>query len=144
MTDTNEATTDPRADFTAGLRSLAEFYDTHPEFPLPYQSKPNTGDMFSVGAHGDGDPAVFAGLVRQLGGDRTKSADDTYYEVIRPFGGGVDLRVWEMRETVCSAVVVGTETVIEHEVVTPAVTRRVEKERDVIEWVCAPVLAESA
>ncbi len=139
-----------RSEFTNGLRDLADWFDQHPEIDLPYEAKPSHpcgGVTFSIGIQKLTTPAdstvpdAFAAAVKALGGARTKDADDAYMRVARRFGPGVNVKIWAAREQVCEAVVVGTETVIEDEVVTPAVTRRVEKERDVIEWRCAPVIA---
>jgi hypothetical protein len=151
MTLIEQATDDrqARAEFTAGLRAAADWFDTHPELPVPYEATPghhSGGVRFSIGIHGshvDPDetvPGAFAAAVMALGGARIKDADDAYMRVTRRFGPGVNVEIWAVRAEVCEAVVVGTETVIEDEVVTPAVTRRVETTRDVIEWRCAPLL----
>ena len=126
------------SEFTDGLRSLADWYDEHPDFPVPYEARRET-PCFTVGCHNGKEE--FAEMVSTLGGARDKFVDGSYMRVVRDFGGGVKFEVWANRDEVCEAVVVGTETVIEDEVITPAVTRRVEVERPVIRWECAPVLA---
>lgn len=141
-----------RAEFTTGLRDLADWFDQHPEMDLPYEATPghhSGGVRFSIGVletfEPDDDlPGRFAEAVKALGGARTKDVDDGYMRVTRKFGPGVNVEVWAARNKVCEAVVVGTETVIENEIVKPAETRRVEKQRDVIEWRCAPVLSPEA
>lgn len=151
MESTLEATTtDQRAEFVAGLRALADWYDHHPEIDLPYQA--TTGPVparFSVGifpsdeayAEGIDDTAErFAAATKALGGSRRKQATETSMTVIRTFGPGLELDIWASRERVCEAVVVGTKTVQREEVITPAVTRLVVEDQDVIEWRCAPLL----
>lgn len=139
MQDSTDATT-ARLAFTAGLRAFADWFDEHPEFEVPYEATPTSSRTFSHGALDSREQ--FATLTRALGGHRDKEVDDSYYRVWRDFGGGVRFEVWALRNEVCEAVVVGTETVIEDEIIEPAVTRRVERQRDKIEWRCAPVLAE--
>lgn len=141
-----------RAEFTAGLRALADWFDQHPEMDLPYEATPrhpSGGVHFSIGIHGtsgpdDDLPGRFAEAVKSLGGARTKVVDRGFMRVTRKFGPGVNVEVWAERDKVCEAVVVGTETVIEDEIVKPAETRRVEKQRDVIEWRCTPLLSPEA
>lgn len=141
-----------RREFVEGLRALAQWVEDHPEIDVPYQAKSVATQAFTIGAHSwnsetetEQDVAeVFASMVKALGGSRAKDADDGYMRVTRKFGPGVALEVWASRNEVCEAVVVGTETVIENEIVEPAVTRRVEKQRDIVEWRCAPVLADKA
>lgn len=132
-----EATTgteqEQRATFVAGLRALADHYETTDQ-QLPFRS----AEIVLI----ENDREQFAAEVRTMGGSRSKRATDGLYEVTRDFGPYVVLRLIASREEVCEAVVVGTETVIEDEIIEPAVTRRVERQRDKIEWRCAPVLAE--
>lgn len=150
MSTTDQTTIDvrKRAAFVGGLRDLADWYDKHPDFDLPYElENANAAHPFTVGVFKDhmGGPDTtavrFADAVRQLGGARSKDPSDGYMRVTREFGPGVALEVWVMRDEVCEAVVVGTETVVVNEVVRPAVTKSVETQRDIVEWRCAPVLA---
>lgn len=155
MTITDDTSTDTRrAESTAGLRSLADWFDQHPEIDLPYQA---TGSpvpaSFSVGIfasdaaseRGEDDTAErFAHAVKALGGERQKSATDTAMRVTRTFGPGLELDVWASRSRVCEAIVVGTKAVTREEIVTPAVTRLVVEDQDVIEWRCAPLLDAEA
>lgn len=154
MSDTLEATTDQRAAFTAGLRDLADWFDQHPEIDLPYQITGSPVPVrFTIGIfpsdaaweEGEDDTAGrFAAAARALGGERRKEATETTMRVVRTFGPGLELNIWASRERVCEAVVVGTKTVTREEVVTPAVTRLVVEDQDVIEWRCQPVLEASA
>lgn len=140
-----------RREFVEGLRALAQWVEDHPEIEVPYEASSSVAmNTFTIGAQSwnsetetEQDVAeVFAAMVKALGGSRTKDADDRYMRVTRQFGPGVALEVWATRDSVCEAVVLRTETVIEDEIVEPAVTRRVEKQRDIVEWRCAPLLAD--
>lgn len=62
---------------------------------------------------------------------------DSIFDVTATMPGGCMVRAWSMRNTVCEAVVVGSETV---EVADPAAPK-ITVTRDVIEWRCEPVLA---
>lgn len=137
-------TDEKRAAWTAGLRDLADWLDAHPEMDLPYINEEYPPSL-SLGIHpwheSDERPQAerFAAAVSALGGRREKAGDDEYMRVHRDFGP-VRVQVWTMRDEVCEAVVVGTETVEVQRVVQPAVTETVTEEREVIEWRCTPVL----
>lgn len=113
------------------LRALADHLDRNPELAeavthhFQYQELPvyiDEGDTFTLLAH-------------QLGGDRTKEVDDTFYRVIRAFGD-VKLKLFTSREAVCTRRVVGIETVEVPDPDAPKVTVT----RDIVEWDCEPVL----
>lgn len=131
-----------RSAHTHALRTLADWIDQHPELGLPYGvdiGKPNPVSI-SVLDDTETTPERFAAAVKALGGARVKEADDGYMCVRRVFGPGVEVEIWTTRSRVCEAVVVGTEQVQVEEIVTPAVTRNVTEERDIVEWRCAPIL----
>lgn len=123
------------AAFVAGLRELADFYETHPDAPLP-----QLPSMLTYIA----DPDQYRAAVRALGGDREKYAtkgaaadEETYAGVTRMFGP-VAHKVFTLRENVCVRRQVGTETVME-----PDPNAMVAVERPVYEYDCTPVLADA-
>lgn len=132
MNESVEANT--RAAFVAGLRAVADFLDDHPDFPTP--------STYSIPAFQSGawTPADFARCASMLGGTRSKDANDNWIEVRRPFGP-LTLVVFSSRDAVCEKRIVGVETVEVDEEVTPAVTRKVTVEREIVEWDCKPVLS---
>lgn len=111
----------------AGLRELADFIEQHPQFvgALDYEK-------FHCFV---GDEDEFTALVSELGGKRTKEASNDYFGVSR-FFGPIEMYVYTNREQVCTATVVGTETVTVRDPNAPLV----EIERDIVEWECGPVL----
>lgn len=114
----------------AGLRALADHLETHPQLIS------SSGACMSRFAS---DREDFASLAAQLGGHRSKGANDEYMVVTRDFGGGVTLEVFAPRNEVCEARVTGTETVLVPDPAAPLI----EVTRDVVEWECAPVLDAS-
>lgn len=85
-------------------------------------------------------PEEFAELAQALGGRREKRSGTMLLTVERTFGR-VSLKVCGYHEQVCEAKVVGTETVeIPAVEASPARTET----RDVVEWVCPPVLGEAS
>lgn len=120
----------------AGHRA-ADWMDAHPD----RVSMANYGTMW-IFADGADD---FAVKVRELKdgakiGEMAKKADDRYQDVIRDFGAGIKIAVAVTRSEVCEAVVVGQETVEEADPEAPKITVT----RDIIEWKCAPILADVA
>lgn len=155
-TDTSTDTSTERAEFTAGLRAMADWFDQHPELNLPYEASSNHhagGVRFSIGIQEEFDyedddfvddlPGRFAEAVKALGGARKKDATDGYMRVTRKFGPGVNVEIWAARDKVCEAVVVGKKKVEVQQIVRPVETITVVEEQDVIEWRCAPVLSEA-
>lgn len=127
MESTKEST-DEVAEAVAGLRELADFIETNPQFVEALQ---DARFLQYVTSESD-----FPALVSQLGGNREKNGNDDYFGVSRYFGA-IELHVFTNRGQVCERVQTGTETVEVEEVITPAVTRTVTVERPVLEWVCA-------
>ena len=141
MTITDDATTDvdtTRADFIAGLRDLADFYEAAPDFPVPFEAKFDDSSQYHL--HGIDGPDQLATLTRMLGGRRTKDADEHAVHITRRFGPGVVVELYVSREEVCERRVVGTETVEVPDPDAPKITI----EREIVEWVCAPVLGGGA
>lgn len=114
------------SDFPKSLRILADFYDTHPDFPQP--------DLrFAVG-EANGKEAA-AKVIRAFG-SCVKEYSDAMFHIKKQFGC-ICLDVLFYRTDVCEAIVVGKKLIP----ATPAVEAKPEHEEDIIEWRCNPVLA---
>jgi hypothetical protein len=135
-----------RAGYIDGLRALADVLEEHPEVPLPYEGASTeltfmflTGDM-------RGDLAATARAIpcswRKGGSDATEKYP-AYFDM-RGELHGLRLHLTAFREAVCTKVVKGTEDREVEEVVTPAVTRKVTKPVEIVEWECHSILAPAA
>lgn len=125
----------------AAHRAVANLIEQHPDLALPvvHHDGMIAWNLYSWSCP-DGVPAMVAAIRRAVGGKWDKREAKTI--------GGNDGMVFERegyritvaREQVCTRRVVGTETVT-----LPAVKAQPERtvEREVVEWDCQPVLAES-
>lgn len=108
-------------EFVRELRTLADFYEKHPDFPVPNEYN---HDITVVVWNKE----TFAKLVRQMG-RATKDYSESYAHARRGL-----LKVMVPREAVCRKVVTGTEVV-------PA---REEYTREIVEWVCDEPILKAA
>lgn len=136
-----QAHPDPRRQFTAGLRELADLIDANAGIPLPYD-----GTDSPITFHFWGEPArgQMAAAARAFPVALSKtSSSDTYFRLTGRLAGtcGLKIQLVTDRDAVCERVVVGVEDREVDEVVTPAVTRKVIKPTEVVEWRCHPLLA---
>lgn len=125
----------------AAFRTAADLIEAHPEVPAPGVTSEGQLMWWLYGWEcPDGVPAMVAAIRRAVGGKWTKSQQESY-------GGDAEMvynregyRITVKREAVCVRRVVGTETVT-----LPAVEAKPERtvEREVIEWDCAPVIANT-
>lgn len=133
---------DTRQEWIDGLSDLADFVESHPDFPLPDRH----GTRVYVWAQHDSDgegQLAFLGRCARVLGRATKEADEKYFTVARKFGPHV-LAVCAHRDAVCERVVVGTETV-EVQVPPPGVEMlAVTEVREVVEWHCPESLLAAA
>jgi hypothetical protein len=121
-------------DYIAGLRELADFYESHPDVNLPYE-----GNLCSFGIYGLNKEQIVA-TVKAFGKCR-KDYEETAVNIYKEFHG-IKLNIYTARENVCRRVVVATNVEPEKtipgkwvpEVVIPA------KEVEVVEWRCDPIL----
>lgn len=128
-----------RAAYIQGLRQLADALEAHPWVPLP-----TSGIMF--GFHGDADArGQVAAVARALPCSWRKNVWDgqsgsAYIDLTGKIAG-LPVHISAYRDDVCTRVVTGTEKREVEETVTPAVTRQVVREVEVVEWECHSVLA---
>ena len=129
-----------RAGYIAGLRLLADALDAHPELPLP-STNAITFHFLSDSA----DPrAEMAAAARAIPCTWAKVVLDgekwSYFELHGKLAG-LRVELTAFRDAVCTRVVTGAEERELVEVVTPAVTRKVVKLVEVVEWQCGSLLA---
>lgn len=146
MTD-NSVTPDPRAEYIAGLRQLADALEQHPELNLPFNGRTPESNIFVTTA-GGGDPrGQVAAWARVLPGRKDKRERGEYLDLHGAFRG-LHIKVIANREAVCEKVVIGTETVTEivpdpvYIASAPMIER--ETEREIVEWVCPPSILADA
>lgn len=124
--------TEPEMTLAEALRSIADLLDAQPVL-ADHVIAPSLGVWADT-------PEEFVTLARALGGQREKRSGTMLLTVERTFGR-VSVEVCGHHDEVCTAKVVGTETVeIPAVKASPARTET----RDVIEWVCPPVLGEAS
>lgn len=114
-------------EFTQGLRDLADWYDAHPEVPLPE-------NRMRIMSYCDTKEEL-ATIVRAMG-HCTKSVYEDILNVERNFGP-VILRTVSLRDKVCEKVLVGQRE-IERTIVLESKKETVLE--DVYEWKCPPLL----
>ena len=140
------STAEDRAKYIEGLRQLAAVLQAHPEIPLPTQ-----GNLLAIGIcfmDGDGsDRERMAAAARAFPCDWGKRIRDggevSYFELDGLLAGGLKVSLSAFRETICTRKVVGTEDHEVEVVITPAVTQKVVKPVEVVEWTCGPVLGKA-
>ncbi len=116
----------PREFMIAGLREFAEFLENNPDVPLPHVNP--TFDVFVV------TKAELVAAAKIVGGKLRKHDYGALMSLRREFGPiNYDLNI--SRSEVCEPVVTGKRVI-------PAVVARPEREEDVIEWKCKPLLPE--
>mgnify|MGYP001566893206 CR=1 FL=1 len=114
------------SEYADGLRRIADWYEEHPDVPLPEA-------QLTVYAVRDTRETV-AQIARALGTARKEFAEhaDLMF-LVRDFGG-VTLRFCFTRQTVCTRRVIGARFI-------PARPGEPEREVEVIEWDCEPILS---
>lgn len=132
MDDTHDS--QRRSEFVAGLRELADWYEQHPDFPLPtYGVTAKVWPPFDR-------PAPLADYARQLGhADKEANGMLDEFRLTKHFPGDVKVIAAARREDVCERKVT-TETVYVQQP-DPELTKDVplvdvEEERERVEWVC--------
>ena len=121
--------------FADDLRKLADMIEAHPEFGDPCGAV----DV-SIFPHAD-DPKTHAACSMRSLGNCNKIYDGEDFRLEKQIGIH-RLRLWYPRQQICHRVVVGKELVAaQPERVIPATPAH---EREIVEWVCSPVLSKPA
>jgi|SRR5215469_6219335 len=119
----------------SSLRQLADWYEAHPELPVPYELEQ---PMFVFLYHLDAEQV--RKVLREIGEFKKVYAEpspddfDAHKSI-----GNLTLRFHARRETVCKPRVVGKRT-IERQVIPERVIEAHEEE--VVEWDCEPILQD--
>lgn len=130
-----------RADFTAGLRQLADWLDANPDINLPADGTTLPLTFSAWGKDGRDKAREFA---KAFPGKLDKDVDESYYR-LRGQMGGVSVEFCAYRDYVCERVVIGerevTVQIPDPDVDVPMVevTQTIED----VEWICPPLLAEA-
>jgi hypothetical protein len=133
-----------RERYVDGLRVLASVLEQNENIPLPIQGHSSTLTMMFYGK----DEAIREAMAaaarafpcnwekRVSGGGESSE----YFDLLGTLGA-LRVELTAPRKAVCKRVVVGTEEQEVEEVVTPAVTRKVTKPVEIVEWDCGSLLA---
>lgn len=134
-----------REQYIEGLRQLAQVLEDNPEIELPTYGTllPMSMGFFESG----GDRDRMAAAARAFPCTWQKSVHDSETQSYFNLDGrlaGLRIQLSSFRDLVCTRRVVGTEDREVEEEVTPAVTRKVVKPVEVVEWDCGPILRPAA
>lgn len=130
------------SEFTEMLRSFAQWLEEHPAAREDFPSTKYTDkeipmlDGWRV-LHPEFSKGAMAKSAMAIGGKWLKDSDDTYYWLKQEILPGVEYQIYVGREAVCTARVVGQETVEVADPNAPKVTVT----RDVVEWDCPDILS---
>jgi hypothetical protein len=139
MTTNDQATADPRAEYIAGLRMLADLLEARPELMKPhgYLQVIPLGEVQSR--------EQLAAWARALPGKKEKQITDQFANLVGTLRG-VQVKVVAYRDEVCERVVLGTETVTKKvkdpQALAAVPEIEVTEEVEQVEWVCRPMLAD--
>src|SRR5882672_2620324 len=130
-----------RADYIAGLRTLADILETHDELPLPYQLTAGTGFAFYALSSEKKKHAktLLPSWMRAIGGTWRKEWHGDYFDLCGNVGP-IPVRLSTFRDAVCKRVVTGTREVTLEEPDPGAPKVPVTRVIEDVEWVCSPIL----
>lgn len=126
--------TERNRQYAQSLRAIADFYDAHPEVTAPADDTLYNGTM--------DEKADAQNLVRALG-HCEKEYDESLFKIIGTFGN-IKVRFVFYRENVCTKRVVGTKIVPAHIIPAREEQEVPEREEEIVEWDCAPLMAGDA
>lgn len=119
--------------FVASLRAIADWYEAHPEAPLPSLSQIS---VFSF----DEETVAEAARIGRLLGSFDKEVDDDFFALAKMFEA-IKLRFVFYRNKICTPRVVGTRTVKKKVYPAHVEPAEVEVQEDIVEWDCPSLLA---
>ena len=123
------------AEYAAGLRVLADFYDAHPDTYQPYESHKLDFNMTCEGRVG------VESVIRDFGGKWTKRDSDFGLMYFDSTFGPFALHLYIEKTEICERVQVGVKTIpAEPERFVPAKPERIEPQ---YEWHCGKILQEA-
>lgn len=139
---------DPRVEYIAGLRMLADLLEARPDLELPFDG--SGGEMTVFVTRQDGQKERMAAWSKALPGRKDKRETGSNGELLsmRARLRGLNFQVIADRNEVCERVVVGTKTETKT-VKDPALLAEVPEvevteEVEIVEWHCNSILAGAA
>jgi hypothetical protein len=114
-----------------GLREVADFYEARPELELPSDVRLQVFGAYAKEA--------LQKVLRQVGGCEKDYSGGLLY--VRKSFGKVQLEFIASRDRVCERVAVGTK--IEPATKEYVIAAQPEREVEVVEWRCGPILEEA-
>ena len=119
-----------RVQFVADVRAVADFFEQHPEVPLPFM--PVDFDIYGVD-----DPAELATIVRACGNIvKSTAPEHNLLRLKHKVGEFCQIGVISPLNTVCRRVVTGTRVVPSQTL--PALTLP-ERTEEIVEWECGSI-----
>lgn len=109
------------------LRELADFVEAHPDFPLRLEGRAEWSQIYI----GCTDAAEMVANRRVIGGSWAKQVTDTTFFLDGKLGLS-HIRLYTARDAVCERVVTGTEIKLVPDPDAP----KIEKEVEIVEWIC--------
>jgi hypothetical protein len=133
---------DPRAEYVAGLRALADLLEANPALPLPHHGASPDYSRLAVFARNKDDLLAWA---RAIPGRKDKNVTDSESYGFELLGNlrGLHLLIYGQRAEVCTRVVTGTREVVKTVHAPDAPMVEVTEVVEDVEWVCEPLLAEA-
>jgi hypothetical protein len=131
-----------RERYIDGLRVLASVLEQNENIPLPIQGHSSTLTMMFFGKDEiiRGAMAAAARAFPCNWEKRVSGVAGEYFDLLGTLGA-LRVELTAPRGAVCKRVVVGTEEREVEEVVTPAVTKKVTRPVEIVEWDCGSLLA---
>jgi len=131
---------DPRTEYIAGLRELADILYANPDLPLPYHG--DLAQLLWIPGLVDDQKEQAAAFTRAIPGKVDKQPRGDAFDLVGKIRGLAVCMILD-RDQVCERVVVGTETVtVPATEAVEAQPERVE-EREIVRWECMPILRDT-
>ena len=147
MTAKTQATADPRAEYIAGLRMLADLLERNPHLKLPFYGDMSPMRVLVCNDEPQEQRDQLAAWAKALPGRKDKAPGGLQgsFLMLRAKLRGLEFEVQAQRDDVCERVVVGTKTetkvvkdpALLAEVPEVEVTEQVE----IVEWRCGSLLS---
>lgn len=134
---------DPRADYIEGLRQLAAVLEANPEIQMPISGGISASSALVIRAGDTREDLAAAARAFPCAWAKSTSGDGDQWLDLNGQLAGLHVQLYADREAVCTRRVVGVEDREVEEVVTPAVTRKVTKPVEIVEWDCGPILGKA-
>lgn len=139
-------TSDPRTEYTAGLRMLADLLDAHPDLGLPFNGTSMPLTVLVTGK--ENQKGKLAAWAKALPGKKSKKSagvDGDLFKVVASLRG-LKVMVLADRDEVCERITTGvrkvTKEVPDPQALAKVPTVTVTEEVETYEWICKPILGD--